>query len=254
MPEMAKPDIFYRQLADGTIEGVDTLTGAVVVRGKDLYNAPEYASYVEIEINGQKILVQSGVHSPELPRKKGFPYSQALADVICQKIVQGAYLSKLHEIEGMPDLWQIALWRRQNKDFDDAIRYARKVRAEVQRDEAVEIAKGADGLDKDLIAGKKLAVDTLQWSAEKDDPEVYGNKVKVEGQALVALVVDTGIRRDGDTGIVSNETKKEGMLNDKNNSDRLQAKAPTGRDSQSDEEILGSCLPPPFRQDGSGDQ
>lgn len=195
---------------DGLVEGVDPVSGAVVSVCGDLTNVT-HATFVTAKINGRDVMVQTGIEHANLGIIDQCPYSPAIGDIICQKIIDGVPLSAIGNEKGMPDRYTVALWRRDNKEFDDKIRFARRVRAETIRDELMEVAKDSIHADKDEVSGRKLFIETSKWAAEKDDPENFGNKVKVEGSALVALVVDTGIRKPGDPGFVDSpsEDKRE---------------------------------------------
>lgn len=82
-------------------------------------------------------------------------------------------------------------------EFDQMFRWAKRVRAELLRDEALETALSANGESERMVAGIKLAVETLKWAAEKDDPETFGNRTKIDGTlGVMQLIVDTGIRRE----------------------------------------------------------
>jgi hypothetical protein len=196
----AERETFYRLNDRGHIERVDTETGAVVSIQNE-YDVPP-VNFIEAEVDGKKVLVQSGMpidKSQGLPL--AFPYTKALADIICQKLIEGTPMSKIVNIPGMPGLFTIGQWRRRHSDFEDAIKFARKMRAERLRDEALLEAESASGLAGEFVAGSKLKVDTLKWAAEKDSPEDYGSKVQVSGSVgVVQLLVETGIRRAGDAG------------------------------------------------------
>lgn len=211
-PKKPEPEeCFYRQRDDGLVERVEPVTGRVVAvlsmigRGREA----DVQNFVPVEIDGRTVMVQVGLTNPTLTVTKSCPYSQVLADIICQKLIEEMSLSEVCKLPGFPTLSMVARWRKDNKDFDDMIRYARKVRAERLRDRLMEIAESAIHGTKDDVPGKKLAVEALQWACEKDSPEEYGSKVKIEGQALVALMVNTGISREplvAKEEIISHET------------------------------------------------
>jgi hypothetical protein len=78
---------------------------------------------------------------------------------------------------------------------------ARTFRAEMFHDKMVDEVDEIDGnLDKDEIANKKLKIDSLKWLTEKNDQKRYGAAKKIEsgnaGEALIKIVVNTGINRD----------------------------------------------------------
>jgi hypothetical protein len=148
------------------------------------------------------------VHHPApLPPIQKHGYSEQLADLICQKIVEGVPMSDICKEPGFPTLHMIARWKRLKPEFAQALQHAREARAELLRDQALKAATGP--MDKDDVPAAKLAVDTFKWAAEKDDPRTYGNKVDVSGAiSVMQLVVDTGIQRgpilQGEAVTVSN--------------------------------------------------
>lgn len=202
--EQLKPKIFW-QLNEKTnlFEGIDPVTGAIVQIVGDLQYMAKQAEFVETIIGGRKVMVQTGINCADLNLKRLYPFSDALSDVICQKLAEGMHWSDLPAISGMPSMGALNLWKRTNKDFAAKVKEAKRARAESDRDAAVAIGKYSVGADKDEIPGRKLAVETLKWSAEKDDPETFGNKVKVEGSVSIEMKLETGIRRLGDEGAPS---------------------------------------------------
>jgi hypothetical protein len=124
-----------------------------------------------------------------------------IADVIVQKIVEGAEVSRLHLIPGFPDRVTFARWRRDNPEFDKDIRFAKKARAEQLRDEMLRTVEAASGCVNEELGSFKLKVDTLKWLVEKENPSEYGNKVELSGHVGVTqIIIETGIRRPGDPG------------------------------------------------------
>lgn len=196
---------FYRYGAHGFLELVDKATNAVLSIQETVSPLPR-AEFIEAEIEGTKFLVQSGIDASALNLQKRYPFSQTLADLIVQKVIEGTYLSDIPKIKGFPDAYTIARWRSSSAEFDTDIRFAKKMRAERLRDEALKAAEESVGKQAEYVSGYKLKVDTLKWAAEKDCPEEFGNKVEVKGQiGLVTLVVETGIRRRGDPGVTITE-------------------------------------------------
>lgn len=177
-------------------EEIDMATGVVVrIVGETKYLARQ-AEFIETEIDGRTVLVQAGVGNVGLP--KHFEYSDALGDIICQKIMEGTSFTDIPTIEKMPSLTTIRYWMRSHRDFADKIAFAKRVRAEKMRDEAVRIGKESVDADKNDVPGRALAVATLKWAAEKDDPATYGNKVEVSGGVTVQMILETGIKRRSD--------------------------------------------------------
>ncbi len=194
-------DSFYHRNEQGLIELVCIKTGAVIAvqRGVDEIPRTEFA---RVMIDGREVLVQTGVDREKTGIKKKFPFSRALGDVVVQLIIEGTAMSKIGKTPGMPDLATIARWRRENSEFNEEIKFARQARAERLRDEMLEIADEAKGQPGEYVSGYKLAADARKWAAEKDSPEEYGSKIEVKGSLeATVLMVETGIRRHGDSGL-----------------------------------------------------
>ena len=51
-----------------------------------------------------------------------------------------------------------------------------KERAESFQDKAIDLAIDNIGIDSKEVASVRLAVDTLKWAAEKNDPDRFGKK------------------------------------------------------------------------------
>jgi hypothetical protein len=199
--EQLRPKTFW-QLNEHTnlFEEIDPVTGAVVSVAGDMQYLARRAEFVETIIDGQKIMVQTGVHYADLSFTKRSTYSEALADVIAQKIAEGTPLTSIPQIPYMPSLNMIRMWMREHRDFADKIREAKKFAAEVLRDRALALGEQAVGMDKNEVPGQALAINTMKWAAEKADPATYGNKVEVSGGVTMELKLETGVRRSGDPG------------------------------------------------------
>ena len=123
-----------------------------------------------------------------------YRYNLDTALLICQAIREGSTLKKLHDNPNFPNATVINYWRRNNMQFDEEIKQARKERAEHYHDKVIEIAE--DCVDKDDVPVAKFKSDSYKWAAEKGDPGSYGTKVEHSGSNVApAIVVVTGIKR-----------------------------------------------------------
>ena len=88
----------------------------------------------------------------------------------------------------------INYWRRNNIQFDEEIKQARKERAEHYHDKVIEIAD--EIVDKDDVPVANFKATQYKWAAEKGDPSSYGSKIEHTGSNVApAIVVVTGIKR-----------------------------------------------------------
>ena len=114
--------------------------------------------------------------------------------LICQSIREGSTLKKLHDNPNFPNATVINYWRRNNMQFDEEIKQARKERAEHYHDKVLEIAD--EIVDKDDVPVANFKATQYKWAAEKGDPSSYGNKIELAGSNVApAIVVVTGIKR-----------------------------------------------------------
>lgn len=152
------------------------------------------------------------VTSNNVPAVKIWKYHESYAYVICEKIAEGMTFKQLAKLPGMPSIATIAIWRSEHEEFDKAIKTARKMRAEGYHDEIVEDLKtefvdpdtgevkeiDESRLNKDAVPARKLKLDRLKYLASVNDPDTYGTRTKVSGDASAPLEikVSTGITRE----------------------------------------------------------
>jgi hypothetical protein len=119
-------------------------------------------------------------------------YSPMKADIICNLVREGVTLANICKRKDMPSSTLVYHWLATRADFKHKYMEARKQRAEVFHDKALEVA--LTPMMKDEVPAAKLAVDTLKWAAEKNDPDRFGKKDTVEhtGQAI-NITLHTGV-------------------------------------------------------------
>lgn len=126
------------------------------------------------------------------------PYTVELGEAICTLVREGNSYKKISErLKVKVNL--IYYWKNKHPDFSEKLAMARKDRADHFFDKIYEdIAEGDH--EKHDVPGKKLQFDAYRWMAEKSNPEQYGNQTKIVGDknAPLAILVDTGIRRNED--------------------------------------------------------
>lgn len=158
-----------------------------------VYNA-ETREYEIIDLVTGEVASSSG----NAVMQSKFVYNLKLAKYICQRIAEGATIKKLCAEDGMPSASVIASWRSRHPDFDEAIKEARRVRAEYLHDTILETAEDlvTNTPDKDGIAAAKTAIDAWKWAAEKNDRESFGpGKVEQGSSGPATIVINTGITR-----------------------------------------------------------
>lgn len=137
--------------------------------------------------------------------RKSVRLTTLIKDTICEKIMSGMTLSAICRDPSMPSLGAVYANRTWDSAFDKAVRDAYKYRAEAYHDLAIDTAVGSIGSHKDAIPSIKLAVDTLKWAAEKNDPGRYATKDVQQANHGIQIIIDTGVSNSTITDININE-------------------------------------------------
>jgi hypothetical protein len=207
------PAHLTRLNAQGLIEVIDLYTNRVICvqsSHRDLLDS-KWDQLVKIDTPQGPVWIEKGINFDYVKHCKYVPYSKHLGDLICQAIVNGADMMGAARTINL-EYADICRWRRESKDFASALEVARRDRAELLHDRAIKTAQSS--------CDAKLQVETDKWAAEKGDPEKFGNKTKIVGDAAAPIVLafETGIRRRGDSGFtepqeeVRDVTKTAGVL------------------------------------------
>lgn len=184
LPATDKPDrYFYNVDKDGSLQKIDIMTGDIVS------TSPRF----------EDSLIANRPLSPEFIKgnTKTWHYNEMYRDLVVQKIMEGKTITAIGKLDGFPSATILYRWRQEYEEFNDAIKFAKKARAEKYADRLAETVEETRELDKEDIAAEKLFMEKLKWLAEKDDPETYGPRIKHSGDAdqPLTLIVDTGIPR-----------------------------------------------------------
>lgn len=118
---------------------------------------------------------------------------------MAEMVAQGMTPLAISRLPAMPGAHDIRHWENQYPKFRDAMKVARAAHAEVLADSALEIA---DRSTWQTAKADKIKVETALKLAACWDPDRYGSKTKISGDpnAPLTFLIDTGIRREGDTG------------------------------------------------------
>lgn len=146
-------------------------------------------------------------------------YTPIMGDIICDAIRRGLKLKDIENDPQFPPINAIQLWKATNPEFRRRLETAYRDRAERYHDEAVDTAMSAISAPKEMQAGLKLAVSTLQWAAEKGNPDRYGaRKEQSSGNSGgVTVIIDTGVKSKGETIInidVDHNGEFKGFINE----------------------------------------
>lgn len=118
-----------------------------------------------------------------------YPFSQVLADLLCEAVATGSSLTKACKEFNLP-YNIIKRWERANPDFSDALAQARLDRADSHHDKILEIAEEK--------ADFKTEIEALKWSASIDNSNKYSAKTKISGDKdnPIGFIISTGIDRN----------------------------------------------------------
>ena len=196
-------DTYTRMNEKGFLEIIDCFTGKVLaIQGgyRDIPPASEIEkSFSKVRLGDSDVLVPNGLEGElkemESPRR-GHYYSPLLAKAFCARIAEGATLKEVCAEPGMPTIHQVQQWRMHSDEFENLYEKARQARAELLHDEVLETSR--EPMLKDDVPAAKLKTDNLKWSAEKSDPNRFGNRREEKESAPTTIVIETGIRRKGD--------------------------------------------------------
>jgi hypothetical protein len=195
------PATYARVNSQGLVELIDLVSGRTVAVQKSYRDILEnkWDDLVEITTPDGPVWIERGLPIDKIRLKRDFPFSKVMTDLICEKIVTGTPLLRACEELGLR-YSTVCKWRRENADFKEALKMARKDRAEAFHDQALE--RSAVATEENSKADK-LRIDTLKWAAEKGDPEEFGNQTKVVGDKNqpVVFTISTGINREKRTDV-----------------------------------------------------
>lgn len=200
----------------GIIQAVDIHTGEVRTVETSLADPSKSLDMTKfkkvLNQQGELVYVPVGITMADLEAitgaRRAFPYSPILADRIVEDIANGDTLVDISKKPGMPTYAEIARWRRDHPEFDEAYKLARKDRGEIYFSKILdEVAKAS--ADKDEVALARLRTDIWKFAAKVSSPEEFTEKQSIDARVAVGTFsIETGIRRPGDPGFNADETAK----------------------------------------------
>jgi hypothetical protein len=103
-------------------------------------------------------------------------FTQAIADEICESIIEGKSLRGICAGDAMPNRSTVLRWLDENEDF--AAKYARA--REFQGDYMDDlILEAAEATDSENAPAQRVRIDAYKWRASKLKPKRYGDKTLV---------------------------------------------------------------------------
>jgi hypothetical protein len=203
---------FPRMNNDGLIEIVCEETGDIIAVQRSIKDLMPEKNDKMLKLtlhDGRTVLYEKGISLDQSGIISGYKFDEVVAGVICQRIAEGARITRLHE-DGLPPYSIICKWRAVYPQFAKMVEIAMRDRAHVFADKAVDAAESAQTKDDAVV--QRLKTDTYKWIAEKSSPDEYGNKTQVRGDASAPfqLIVDTGVPAPEDRVVESNVIEIKG--------------------------------------------
>lgn len=119
-------------------------------------------------------------------RAPAIRFSEEIVEAILDLYLQGMPLYKIAAMEGMPCQGTVWKWMRDMPHFRERITACRRIRAMQHEEQALAVAD--PNLGKDEVPAARLAHDAHRWAAEVNDPEVYGKRTTIQGDATKPIV------------------------------------------------------------------
>lgn len=114
-------------------------------------------------------------------------YSDELANLICERLINGESLRQICRDAGMPDRSTVIRWMNTDADFASKCERAREEQADLMDDMILEVANACTN---DTAHADKVKISAYQWRASKLKPKKYGDKLMVGGDKESPLVVE----------------------------------------------------------------
>jgi hypothetical protein len=109
-------------------------------------------------------------------------FTQAIADEICERMIEGEDLVKICKSDHMPSRVTVYRWMADNPAFDAQCARAREGLAD---HDAAMIAEIAKNTTKATAEGDRVRLAALQWLAAKRAPKRWGDKIELEAKVEV---------------------------------------------------------------------
>lgn len=128
-------------------------------------------------------------------------FTQAVADIICERLAKGESLRSICADEGMPHESTVRLWVVNGGEFATQYARAREIGYEMLADEILEISDTpllgvetkikSDGTrettEGDMLGHRRLQVDSRKWMLAKMLPKKYGDKLDLNHSGRIAV-------------------------------------------------------------------
>lgn len=148
------------------------------------------------DARGKRVYVPVGADAKRIGESRQWSYTDEIADKIVEQHMLGSSLRAIcHGKKGYPPVTTVYRWMQENHRFKTRILEARQMRAFYFENKVME---EAESIDEKNYNAQRVKIDAAKWLAQVNNPDVFGNKTKISGDASapLAIVVDTGIHRE----------------------------------------------------------
>lgn len=200
---------------DGFLEEVDLDTGETkqleTTKELALVESPKEPYKIIRDKSGKLAYIPANATTETIRSISGnnyvVPYSRLTALQICHEVANGKTLKKVLNSSGMPTYAQLGEWKRSHPEFAEWLKIAKEDAGEYYFDKVMEETEMAVA-DKEELALSKLKTDIYKYAAKVSNPDSFSEKRKLEVEGQVThFVVETGVRRVGDSGFNEQEIR-----------------------------------------------
>jgi hypothetical protein len=140
--------------------------------------------YQEMKRQAEEAERQYAEAQARKPRKPSVYYSDAIADIIIERLERGEPLRVICSTEDMPDQAAVYKWAAEMPDtFGQRYVRARELGYLKMADELDDLADGSElgerRFESGVVQRHRLQVDTRRWILSKMLPKVFGDKIDV---------------------------------------------------------------------------
>lgn len=120
-------------------------------------------------------------------RKITKPFTDDLAEEICERLIEGESLRSICRDDHMPSAATVCRWQVERSEFAEQYARARAAQADTLADELLDIADD----DAEDVNRSRLRVDARKWIASKLKPKSYGDKMDVNHGGNVNVTLES---------------------------------------------------------------
>lgn len=113
-------------------------------------------------------------------------YSPNIADLICERLMDGESLRSICADENMPSKATVCRWLAAHDEFRDQYARAREAQADVMDDLILDVANACK---PETATADKVKISAYQWRASKLQPKKYGDRIMQDVELTQHYVV-----------------------------------------------------------------